>query len=436
MRFSRAGPHQFAETPHRPRRGYSRRKSSVPETPLVRWKFDVHDRHKQVVRGRCGGGEVSARKLAARFWLLRYSGLRSGSSHLFGYESESSLPYAKSTMEGSTKWDPGCSRISNDILSFYSLRKLVEEQASNSSVIYAVQAKLLQAHLCIRKLEAERQSSNKKVQRLLKKLGEERSSFQKEERLKIHAVVDDLKHELRKERKKCQRMGFLNSQLVNELANIKLTAKQFILNYEEEKEARELMEEVCNELAKKIGEDNAEVEALKLESLRICEEVEEESNMLQLAEVWREERVQMKLIDAKLSLEHKYSQMNKLITDLETFLRSGSARLNSTELRRGELILEAAKSMNIQDIKELRYMPPKPGDLYSVMKELHQVEASKTEVRPCLYNIPPSNVPGILSNDFINHNSTPTNATRSEKSSSSLEEQGSSSSLESEPSVN
>ncbi|XVF01300.1 hypothetical protein REPUB_Repub04eG0076200 [Reevesia pubescens] len=46
----------------------------------------------------------------------------------------------------------------------------------------------------------------------------------------------------------------------------------------------------------------------------------------------------MKLTDAKLALESKYSQMNKLITVLETFLRSRSTSLDLTELRKAELI--------------------------------------------------------------------------------------------------
>jgi hypothetical protein len=38
-------------------------------------------------------------------------------------------------------------------------------------------------------------------------------------------------------------------------------------DYEKERKARELIEEVCDELAKEIGEDKAEIEALKRESM-------------------------------------------------------------------------------------------------------------------------------------------------------------------------
>ncbi|CAD6236433.1 unnamed protein product [Miscanthus lutarioriparius] len=62
--------------------------------------------------------------------------------------------------------------------------------------------------------------------------------------------------------------------------------------YEKERKARVLMEEVCDELAKEIAEDKAEVEAMRSESMKIRDELEEEKKMLQMAEVWREERAQ------------------------------------------------------------------------------------------------------------------------------------------------
>ena len=130
----------------------------------------------------------------------------------------------------------------------------------------------------------------------------------------------------------------MNSKLVNELADAKCTAKRYIQDYDKERKARELIEEVCDELAKEIGEDKAEVEALKRESMKLREELEDERKMLQMAEVWREERVQMKLVDAKVALENKYSQMNKLVAELETFLRSSSATPDVKEMIEAEVL--------------------------------------------------------------------------------------------------
>ncbi|XP_006658193.3 uncharacterized protein LOC102707228 [Oryza brachyantha] len=90
---------------------------------------------------------------------------------------------------------------------------------------------------------------------------------------------------------------------------------------ERERKAREVMEAACEQLSKEVEEDQAEVEALRRECVAMREEMEEERRMLQMAEVWREERVQMKLSDARAVLEHKYAHLNSLHADMDSFLR-------------------------------------------------------------------------------------------------------------------
>jgi hypothetical protein len=297
----------------------------------------------------------------------------------------SSLSHPKFSMEGATKWETRSSKVSHDVCQFYGRMMLLQdENCASIPIVSALQAELLHARSRICELKAEKRSSKKKVKRLLRQIEEERVSWRSREKKKILAVVDDLKDGLDRERKICKRMEMLNTKLVNELANAKLSAMQIMQNYQEEKRGRELMEEVCNELAKQIGEDKAEVDALKRESMKIREEVEEERRMLQMADVWREERVQMKLVDAKLALEDRYCQMNKLLTDLETFLQSRSSTLDVMDLRKAELILQAVKSMDAQDINEFSYMPPKSDDIFSMYEDLIKFEAKGDEIEPCV----------------------------------------------------
>ncbi|KAF8414088.1 hypothetical protein HHK36_002087 [Tetracentron sinense] len=312
---------------------------------------------------------------------LSVSGAKSGI--MFKLEPSSAFP--NSAMEGATKWDPGCSRTSDEVYRFYSHMKLLEDQQFTTvSVVSSLQAEVVQARTRIQELETERRSSKKKLEHFLRKLDDERASWRSREHEKIRAVIDDIKDNLHRERKNRQRMEIVNSKLVNELAEAKLSAKRFMQENEKEREARELMEEVCDELAKEIGEDKAEVEALKRESMKIREEVDEERKMLQMAEVWREERVQMKLVDAKLTLEEKYSQMNRLIVDLDTFLRSRSGAMDVMEMREGELLREAAGSVKIQDIKEFSYEPPNSEDIFSIFEDLQSGGANEREIEPCL----------------------------------------------------
>ncbi|KAI3820528.1 hypothetical protein L1987_08076 [Smallanthus sonchifolius] len=400
------------------------KRGSRPETPLLRWKFvegkeDVDvESDKQPGPGwksgrkmRRGGdvATVSARKLAAELWRLQppdvsknngfvsqstidHSGIHSparynsrsfdshmkevpqspnsvtGSRNKFLHKLEPTFHFSNSAMEGATKWDPCSWKASEDVKRIYGESKLLEEQVG---VVSVLESELESARARIHDLETERRASKKKLEQFLKKLNEERATWRSREHEKIRAVIDDIKTELNRERKGRQRMEIVNSKLVNELADVKLSAKRYMQDYEKERKARELTEEVCDELAKEIGEDRAEVEALKRESMKMREEVDDERKMLQMAEVWREERVQLKLVDAKVTLEEKYSQMNKLIKDLETFLSSKRSNLDAEEIKRAEILKQLANSVNIQEIKEFKYEPVDSDDIYSIFEEVN-----------------------------------------------------------------
>jgi hypothetical protein len=125
---------------------------------------------------------------------------------------------------------------------------------------------------------------------------------------------------LEKEKRHRRELEAANARLLREL-------KQQSKSYSMERKARELMEEACSELTREVEADQAEAELLRR---RMREEMEEELRMLQMAEVWREERVQMKLSDAKLALDHKYSQLNRLQAEMEELLLSSNRRHNTT----------------------------------------------------------------------------------------------------------
>ncbi|KAJ6417058.1 hypothetical protein OIU84_002868 [Salix udensis] len=260
-------------------------------------------------------------------------------------------------MEGATRWNPVCLERSDELQQSYSQLKCLDQQVSAVSVVSALEAELEQARACIQELEIERQSSKKKVEHFLKKVSEERAAWRSREHEKIHASFSDIKSDLSREKKNRRSLESVNSKLVSDLANAKVSAKRHMQDCEKERKARELIEEVCDELAKEIGEDKAEVEALKRESLKLREEVDEERRMLQMAEVWREERVQMKLVDAKVALEEKYSCMNNLVADFRSFYK---------------------------DIKEFTYEPPNQDDIFSIFEEVNFAETNYRESEPCI----------------------------------------------------
>ncbi|KAE8673459.1 Detected protein of unknown function [Hibiscus syriacus] len=301
-----------------------------------------------------GGGQtadLSARKLAAR--LRRLRSLRYGIGG-FSARRKSSNPSrfksSKSLEKGAIKREGRCPKASPCCFASHMI-KLHEEQVKTVSFVSALQAKLVQDQLYINDLEHKVQSSKNRVKYLQRrKLGAERMPQQRKDHEKNCALIDDLKCQLIRERKKQQTMDVINSQLIKQLAEAKLSSMQSVQKYEAEKRSRKLLEEACRKLGKKIGEDKAEVEAMRIERMKIREEIEEERNMVHVAEVWREQRVQMKLIDAKLALESKYSQLNKLITGLETLLSSTS--LNMKDFRKAELIVRAVKAVSIEELRQ------------------------------------------------------------------------------------
>ncbi|OEL26453.1 hypothetical protein BAE44_0012527 [Dichanthelium oligosanthes] len=280
--------------------------------------------------------------------------------------------------EMATKWNHQFMKASRGVDDDY----IEHNRRDTGGQIYSLKEELMVAQDRIHELEAECRSTKKQLDHLVKNLAEDKASWKSREHGKVHHILDAVKEELNRERKQRQRAEMMNSKLLNDLSEMKFAAKRYLQDYEKERKARVLMEEVCDELAKEIAEDKAEVEAMRSESLKIRDELEEEKKMLQMAEVWREERVQMKLVDAKLTLEDKFSQLSKLQDELEDLLHSQpGSNLEKGTVREAERLREAICSTKINGIKEFSYKPPPPSeDIFAVFEELKQREDTDEKV--------------------------------------------------------
>ncbi|OIV91931.1 hypothetical protein TanjilG_00599 [Lupinus angustifolius] len=350
--------------------------------------------------------DVSARKLAARLWQLRFmEELAEAGSHCeldngdikikfphFHNSGEivkktkclwrpinilrsrnglqcklkSSLPCLKCSKEES-KWDPALAQASNEFTKNHS-RNLLEAKkllAYHDSVVTALLKELLLAQKSINKLKSAQNSSKKKVQQFLQNLEDEKTLWKHREYKKIQANLCNLKDKLSREKRSRERMELLNTKLVHELAEANFYAKKFMTNYVKEKKERELYEKVCNQLAMQIEEDKAKIEELLSMSMKLCEEVKEERKMMQMVDLWREERTQMRLVDAKLVLQDKHNQMVQLIGYLKMFLRSRGAELGT--------IFE---SVNIQQIVEPSHYFAKFEEIFQIYEELRKDNAN------------------------------------------------------------
>lgn len=222
---------------------------------------------------------------------------------------------------------PRLKEVSNALTTSKELLKIIHRMwahdnlpSSSMSLISALHTELERARLQVNHIIKDQRVDHSEVNYLLKCFAEEKALWKSKERRAIEAAIESVAGELDIEKKLRRRSESLNKKLGQELAETKASFAKALKELESEKRAREIMEQVCDELAIDIGEDRAEAEELKRESVKVHEEVEKEREMLQLADKLREERVQMKLAEAKHQFEEKNALVDKLRSQLEAFL--------------------------------------------------------------------------------------------------------------------
>ncbi|CAK7329150.1 unnamed protein product [Dovyalis caffra] len=198
---------------------------------------------------------------------------------------------------------------------------LDEKHSSSLSLVSALRIELDRACLSVNQLIKEQRSNRSEIEYLIKHFEEEKAAWKSKERDRIRNAISCIAEELEVERKLRRQTERLNKKLGKELADTKDSLSKAMKELESEKRAKEILEQVCDELARGIGEDRAEVEEMKKESAQVREEVEKEREMLHLADVLREERVQMKLCEAKYHFEEKNAAVERLRNELESYLK-------------------------------------------------------------------------------------------------------------------
>lgn len=83
-----------------------------------------------------------------------------------------------------------------------------------------------------------------------------------------------------------------------------------------ERRMRRKAEAVGEALAAELAEERRRGEAAEAECRALRAEVEEERRMLRVAELWREERVQMKLADAQAAVEEKLREIDDAVAEI------------------------------------------------------------------------------------------------------------------------
>lgn len=201
-----------------------------------------------------------------------------------------------------------------------------DRPSSSMSLISALHAELERARLQVNQLIHDQRSEHNDINYLMKCFAEEKAAWKDKEQKVVEAAIESVAGELDVERRLRRRVESLNKKLGKELAETKESLTKALKEFESEKKARVVFEKICNELARSINEDNPESEDLNKEPVNVFQEVEKEREMMRVADVLREERVQMKLTDAKYHLEEKNEVIDKLRSQLEAFLGTKRAK--------------------------------------------------------------------------------------------------------------
>ncbi|KAJ0031164.1 hypothetical protein Pint_13179 [Pistacia integerrima] len=179
-----------------------------------------------------------------------------------------------------------------------------DRPSSSMSLISALHAELERARLQVNQVIQEQRSDQNEINYLMKCFAAEKAAWKNKEQEVVEAAIESIAGELEVERKLRRRFESLNKKLGKELAETKASFLKAVKELENVKRARVVIEQACDELARDI-DDQAEVEELKRESVVVREEVEKEREMMQLADVLREERAQMKHSKLNISLKKK-----------------------------------------------------------------------------------------------------------------------------------
>lgn len=207
------------------------------------------------------------------------------------------------------------------------LRIVEENQSRSNAAIAKIRLEMEDASSRIQELEFSHESALREINSLLQRFGEQMTTSRRKEQEKLRSAFLRLREEIEEERNTCRLLKLENKKLMKELEEANSVAADTGEELDRERQARELMEEVCNELAREIGEDKAEVEQLKQEQAKSREMVEEELKMMRMTSLWRDERVRTKISEAQLELDDQHQRgmpLLELKSKIEEFVSTVS----------------------------------------------------------------------------------------------------------------
>ncbi|OAY84968.1 Uncharacterized protein ACMD2_17126 [Ananas comosus] len=269
------------------------------------------------------------------------------------------------------------------------------------SLVFALHAEIYHASEHLVCLMAEKRSDCCETICRKKRFSEQKETLNLEEKRSIRCLIQPIIKELQSEKILRKRTERINKELGLEFTKLKDSLTKTSQELENERRSREVAEKMCSDLSREYAERKAAVEELKRQFVKVQEELEDEREMLQIADEWREERVQMKIYEAKLEFEEKSAVVDRLRNELEAFLtakrteepeaddedgESQSSGLHSIELHIERDNETETRLNSLEEGRESNYGDRAVQDDENYMKGLwkHMLSDSKDAIAQCL----------------------------------------------------
>ncbi|KAA8520902.1 hypothetical protein F0562_011575 [Nyssa sinensis] len=200
---------------------------------------------------------------------------------------------------------------------------LEEQHASNMSLVKAMKKEVDHAHARIKELVRDQQADRHELDDWMKQIAEDKVVRKSKEQDRISASIQSARYELEDERKLRKRSEGLHRKLARELYEVTTSLANALKELEKDRKLQNLLEDLCDEFTWAIRDYEQEVHALKQRSnTDWVDRADRDRLILQISELWLDERMQMKLGEAQYGLGGKKSIVDKLSSEIENFLQA------------------------------------------------------------------------------------------------------------------
>ncbi|OWM64302.1 uncharacterized protein At5g41620 [Punica granatum] len=216
---------------------------------------------------------------------------------------------------------------------------LEEQHASNTSLAKALKSEIIRSRARIKELLREKEKDKQIVNDMMNRVEEDKLR-------EVEAAVKSVRGEVEEERKLRKFSESERRKLSKELSVLKSGFSTALRELERERKARCLLESLCDEFAEGIRDYDLVVRSLKHKVAEdfVGEEVSDQS-ILHISEAWLDERIQMKLAQTRNDVSEKDTIVDRLSSDIETFLQAkqqyvesrGNSDLTQKELKEKKL---------------------------------------------------------------------------------------------------